>query len=140
LFSVDGGHTAEATFNDISLAAASIPEGGIMILDDYFNSAWPGVSEGTCRYMAAQMGTLQPDAIGFNKFFFTLGVEAAQAYRRRLFERRPQAKLSRVFDREVLCFEAPTTIRQLIAASRRWQSIRDTRLGRVLRSGARRWV
>ncbi|MGI8853311.1 MAG: class I SAM-dependent methyltransferase [Methyloceanibacter sp.] len=50
LISVDGGHTADTTENDLRLADALLIEGGVCILDDYFNPMWPDVSSGAARY------------------------------------------------------------------------------------------
>ena len=84
LFSVDGGHTADITASDLALAEASLCPGGIVILDDYFNEAWPGVSEGATRYLGAGTSTLVPVAIGGNKFVFTNSKELAGKYREAL--------------------------------------------------------
>jgi hypothetical protein len=51
LFSIDGSHTAEATWGDMVTAGMSIQEGGVIIVDDYFAEGWPGVSEGVQRFM-----------------------------------------------------------------------------------------
>jgi hypothetical protein len=51
LFSVDGGHTAEITASDLCLAESTLARGGLVILDDFFNEAWPAVAEGACRYL-----------------------------------------------------------------------------------------
>jgi Methyltransferase domain len=69
LFSVDGGHTEEIVLSDMSLAQASLADGGVVIADDVFNDRWPGVAVGTLRYLQ-NGGTLVPFAIGFNKVFF----------------------------------------------------------------------
>ena len=50
LFSVDGGHTPGIARNDLRIASKSICEGGVIILDDYFNGLFPGVSEGTNQF------------------------------------------------------------------------------------------
>lgn len=71
MFSVDGGHTAELTANDLSLAAQVLAPGGIVILDDYFNEMWPGVAEGTMRFLADNPGVLIPFGVGSNKVCFT---------------------------------------------------------------------
>jgi len=60
LFSVDGGHSVEATINDLRLAADSVCEGGAIILDDFFNEAWPGVAEGACRFLSQDPLRLHP--------------------------------------------------------------------------------
>ncbi len=69
LFSIDGGHTAEITAHDLTTAEGALGEGGIVILDDCFNEAWPGVSDGVHRYFS-QPRTIVPFAIGAGKTFF----------------------------------------------------------------------
>lgn len=70
LFSVDGGHTEEVVLSDMYLAESALADGGIVIADDVFHQAWPGVAVGTLRYLQSG-ATLVPFAIGFNKVFFT---------------------------------------------------------------------
>ncbi|KAL7558360.1 hypothetical protein ACA910_004025 [Epithemia clementina (nom. ined.)] len=50
LLSVDGGHTAEITRNDLRLAFCNLLPGGIVVLDDWFNPPWPGVVEGFFQF------------------------------------------------------------------------------------------
>ena len=132
LFSIDGGHTAEATRNDLMLAHEVVCDGGLVILDDYFNMSWPAVSEGACAFMLHDNSVLMPVAIGANKFFFSKGEEAAAGYRRRLSETRPGTKMSTVFGRDVVCFKSPT-LRQRVTAHPRWLKMRDTQVGQALR-------
>lgn len=139
LFSIDGGHTAEVTSHDLMLAHEAVCDGGIVILDDYFNPAWPAVSEGACAFMQRHNADLVPIAITSNKFFFAKGEKPAHAYRRRLIENRLAVNMSTVFGREVACFEPPT-LRQRVAADPRWKRVRQTRAGRVLRAGLDRWL
>lgn len=70
LFSVDGGHTAKIVEHDMRLAEESLTEGGIVIADDMYNYQWPGVAEGTFRYLEFRP-KLVPFAVGFNKVLFT---------------------------------------------------------------------
>lgn len=72
LTSVDGWHSAAATENDVRLAAATLAEGGAMILDDYFVHKHPGVSEGTCAYFLGEGrgGPVGPVMISGNKLVF----------------------------------------------------------------------
>ena len=71
LFSVDGGHAADITASDLTLAEASLCPGGRVILDDYF-TIWQSVSEGASRYLCS--GASKLDAghtyVG-NKFMIT---------------------------------------------------------------------
>jgi methyltransferase family protein len=69
LFSVDGGHTEEVVLSDMYLAESALADGGIVMADDVFHQAWPGVAVGTLRYLQ-NGGTLIPFASGFNKVFF----------------------------------------------------------------------
>jgi hypothetical protein len=69
-FSVDGGHTAEIVQSDLTLAEATLVDGGVIIADDVFNQRWPGVAVGTMRYLD-EGARLVPFAIGFNKVFLT---------------------------------------------------------------------
>ena len=79
MFSVDGGHTAEITQNDLVLAQTCTLPGGIVVLDDILNSHWLGVVEGTARYFMAS-GALVPFAISPNKLFLTTTNDFAQKY------------------------------------------------------------
>ena len=82
LFSVDGGHTAGITAHDLRIASEALEPTGLLILDDYFNGAWPGVSEGTCRFMATSPD-LEAVGSGFNKMFFARP-GAAEGYRQQM--------------------------------------------------------
>ena len=80
LFSVDGGHTPEITASDMALVTAVLAEGGLLILDDYFNEAWPGVSEGANRFLSSQT-ELVGIGSAHGKSFFTRGEDHAEEYR-----------------------------------------------------------
>lgn len=66
--SIDGGHTAEHTINDLNISNDLIKNEGIVILDDFLNGHWLGVAEGIGRFLATKP-TLVPFATGFNKLF-----------------------------------------------------------------------
>ncbi len=70
---IDGGHSADETNHDLSLAADVAMPGALVALDDYFNPSFPGVSEGTVRYLIEHPGALVPLAIGANKVIFRRG-------------------------------------------------------------------
>jgi hypothetical protein len=82
LFSIDGGHTADITRNDLSIAAEAIADDGVIILDDFFNESWPGVSTGTAQFLRDHPKALVPFAIVGNKVFFARTDQAADAFRR----------------------------------------------------------
>lgn len=82
LFSVDGGHTAEITEHDLGVASRALLPDGLLILDDYFNEGWPGVSEGTCRFLS-RSPAIQPVGSGFGKTFLA-PPGAADRYREQM--------------------------------------------------------
>jgi len=67
---IDGGHSAEETYHDMALCSEILKPGGLLALDDYFHSGFPGVSEGAIRFMLERKEVLIPLAIGFNKVLF----------------------------------------------------------------------
>jgi hypothetical protein len=121
VFSVDGGHTADVTEHDLELAAASSCDGGLVILDDFFNERWPGVAEGACRFMFANRGALMPVAIGGNKFVFARG--DATPYQRAL-----RGEPSNAFGHPVICVHTPSAKERLVQMAL-WRTIRNTRMG-----------
>ena len=50
-------------------AASVVEEKGIVILDDYYNSNWPGVKEGADKFVK-ENNNLVPLAAFFNKFIY----------------------------------------------------------------------
>jgi Methyltransferase domain len=113
LLSIDGGHTAECTLNDLSLAEAAATEFGVVILDDYFNPSWPDVATGAARFLTDSSTTLRPFAITPNKVYLArptchdLYVAELRASQTDFFE-----KESRMFGFAVAIFGvAPDTYR-----------------------------
>jgi hypothetical protein len=51
IISIDGCHTKDATFIDMSNAIQILSDDGIIIIDDYHNISWPGVKEGCDLFM-----------------------------------------------------------------------------------------
>ena len=68
LFHVDGDHSYEQAYKDLKLASKSIVEKGIIIVDDFFNIYYPGVTEAVSKILAEDK-TLSPLIIGFGKLF-----------------------------------------------------------------------
>jgi hypothetical protein len=60
LFSVDGGHTAEVAYSDISWTACNIVSGGIIAVDDHWHPYWPAVTDAIYRYFACGSVQLYP--------------------------------------------------------------------------------
>lgn len=69
IFSIDGCHSSKVTYIDLKNAFLSLIDGGIIIVDDYFNKDWPGVSEGVANFMI-ENNELRPFFIGWNKVIF----------------------------------------------------------------------
>jgi hypothetical protein len=70
IFSVDGGHTVEHTFNDLVMGQDMLSAGGVIIVDDYYNSHWPGVHEGVNSFFACGASKIKPFLYAHNKLFF----------------------------------------------------------------------
>lgn len=68
LFSVDACHNYDCTLNDLHLAYKSLHPRGLLLLDDYWNDGWPGVSAGLHRFLVEERGAVQV-AYGKNKVF-----------------------------------------------------------------------
>ena len=105
LFSVDGGHTAECTVNDLRLADAALGPQGVAILDDYFNPSWPDVSTGAAQFFDDPASRLKPFAVSPNKLYLTRP-EANGFYRSALLQTQKDfhEKESRMFDAAVSIF------------------------------------
>lgn len=65
-FHIDGGHTVEETFNDLCIAADSIIDRGVVVIDDFCNVSYPEVVEGVFKFVSDK-GSLVPLLLGFNK-------------------------------------------------------------------------
>jgi hypothetical protein len=79
--SVDAGHDADPVFHDMNLAATVLKRGGVIMLDDGFNSACPGVGEGMFRFLSVD-SRLKPFATGHNKTLFTDAASHSKWYQR----------------------------------------------------------
>lgn len=139
VFSVDGCHSAVAVEHDIALACATLAPDGLLIVDDYFNENWPGVSEGTLRFFmspAGQARGIVPFAVFSTKVFFAQRVAAAQ-YLQHLRDWNSPYSLSEadLLGQTVVTLHAPpaTTLAMRLAQSRAWQLGRRTPLGPLVR-------
>jgi len=68
LFSVDGCHTTEHTLYDLQTAQHCLAPGGVVILDDYMQPHWPGVTEALHIFCAGKP-TLAPFLYVHHKLF-----------------------------------------------------------------------
>jgi hypothetical protein len=127
LLSIDGGHTEECAFNDLRLADAALSDGGIAIVDDYFNEDWPDVSAGVGSYLRWSAARLVPFAITPNKLLLTTA-GAAEGYWAGLGEAGFAAvKRSRMFGTEVAVYRrrrppwpGARTLRPWVWSARSW--------------------
>lgn len=70
LLSIDGGHTANHTLNDLETCNKLVTETGLVILDDILNQDWVGVVTGAVQYFSSSIAKrVVPFAIGYNKLF-----------------------------------------------------------------------
>jgi hypothetical protein len=135
LFSVDGGHSAELAYNDLCLADATLAPHGVILLDDYFEREWPGVSDGTQQFLRERRPDLVPFAIGLNKVYFCRP-PLAQHYGEAV-----RATCADLFLRRAAFLGAPVDIYEdgrnrlqaRVAAIPLWLAIRTTPLGHALR-------
>ena len=54
LFSVDGDHSKEGVLHDLTIATASLCDGGVIIADDLFNAWYPTVTEAVYEYFRTE--------------------------------------------------------------------------------------
>ena len=77
MFHVDGGHLAEEALADLRFAAKVLHRDGIVVLDDPFDSSWPGVTEGLYQFLREDIAFV-PFVMGFGKL--VLCHEASRDY------------------------------------------------------------
>jgi methyltransferase family protein len=116
--SIDGGHTPEATENDLRLAEAIAAEGAVVFLDDLLNPHWLGVVTGYARYAAPGGGRLVPFCLNENKLFLTTDGSWAARYRLHVEDRYRDAIGKRdvpLFGREIATFAGGSGARRFFA-------------------------
>jgi len=80
MISVDGGHSFETTVHDLNLASCIIMDGGVIVVDDYLNAEWEGVTEAVI-HVASTLKNLVPFLYGHNKIWFTTPSHSNTYYR-----------------------------------------------------------
>ena len=68
IFSIDGDHSMEGTYKDLVLAKNSICDNGVIIIDDYTNTMWPGVKEASDLFIKNNE-SIKPLKSYYNKLF-----------------------------------------------------------------------
>jgi Methyltransferase domain len=108
IFSIDGGHEAETVFHDLEVAAGTLSDGGVIVLDDYFNEGWPGVADGTNRlFSSGHFPDIVPFAIAQNKLLIGRR-DYAERYRTALvagFKNKTKIRESTLFGHPVSYFD-----------------------------------
>ncbi len=103
IFSIDGCHESKATLKDLNNAKKTLTKGGIIMIDDYFNNCWPGVSEGVNKFLQKQ-DRIKPFFIGFNKILLS----DKRYVKKYLFligdNVKPYKKISKFFDTKVVIY------------------------------------
>jgi hypothetical protein len=67
MFSVDGCHMIEHTMNDFNVAMQLTSPQGVIFVDDYTNSDWPGVQEGMAKLYFTSSPRFVPLVLTCNK-------------------------------------------------------------------------
>lgn len=67
MFSIDGCHLVEHTINDFLIAMKLTCPEGVIFIDDYTNSDWPGVSEGIAKLYLTSQPRFVPLVVTSNK-------------------------------------------------------------------------
>jgi hypothetical protein len=86
MFSIDGGHTAAVTHNDLRVAERTVVPGGLVAVDDLLNPHWLGVVTGLFDYWFSG-GSLVPAVLVPNKLLLTTSEQEARRYRDLMRER-----------------------------------------------------
>jgi hypothetical protein len=81
MFSIDGGHTADVTVNDLRVAERTMVADGVVVLDDYLHPKWMGVITGLFAYWQ-QGGTLVPSFAVPNKLVLVASEGSALNYQK----------------------------------------------------------
>lgn len=80
IFSVDGGHDHATVASDLALADAVVGPQGLIIIDDFFNQFWPGVTTAALDFLARPDAPFVPVLLSAAKLYVCRR-EAAPAYR-----------------------------------------------------------
>ena len=76
---IDGGHLYDHVTNDLLLTANALAEGGVMVLDDFFEIRWPDVTAAILNFLKVDV-RLTPFLLVNRKLYCTGSPEKAQAY------------------------------------------------------------
>lgn len=66
---IDGNHTAEGIYKDLELADLLLLDNGIVAIDDFFNMAYPQITEALLYYIFSNPYKFRIFLCGFNKVY-----------------------------------------------------------------------
>ena len=72
---IDGDHKSETVQNDLLLACALLNDEGIICIDDFFNSRYPGLTYAVCIFLEQHRNELQMFLCGFNKAYLVRPIQ-----------------------------------------------------------------
>ena len=139
--SLDGGHTAEIIQNDLQLAESVLCNGGVVLVDDYFDERWPGVSEGTLRHLLVKKSDLIPFAIFDDKILFTNNIDIKSIYIREMQNLVPKYIIKEANYMNEICliiYSSPSKLKNTLRKTKLWQSVKSNNIGNNLRSVLRK--
>jgi hypothetical protein len=90
---IDGAHYVDAVVSDLMKVQQAVVPGGVVIVDDFMHSGFPGANEGCHRYLSmATPRLLVPFGVGKNKLFLTTHSHRTQWLSALTEAARPQAE------------------------------------------------
>jgi hypothetical protein len=102
---IDGAHYPEAVLNDIAKTRSVLLDGGVVVVDDFMHTGFPGVNEACNAYLASSApDKLAPVAIGCNKLLLTTA-DAHAALLAHLMAFEPARPKTVFHEQEVLCLD-----------------------------------
>lgn len=77
---VDGGHTGQAVTNDLAMVDQLLHEQGVVVMDDFFNPAYPQLTDAVFAYLNSNRFKLSMFLCGWNKAYLARPI-FARTYR-----------------------------------------------------------
>lgn len=66
---IDGDHTGQGVWNDLSLCESLLSDDELLVLDDFFNPAYPQITEATFKFLIQNPYSLSLILTGWNKAY-----------------------------------------------------------------------
>jgi hypothetical protein len=68
-FHIDGEHSYDAAWNDLTLAADTLASSGVVVVDDFFSAASPAITHAVFDYIGKAGSPLSLFLLGYNKAY-----------------------------------------------------------------------